>query len=432
MIKILLCSALAICSTAAVADDGRTADTLSVEVYYRQGAHRPDSAYMAGREQLDSLLSTLHALTADTSFRLDRFRVVSGASPEGSTSFNKALSKKRTLYVGNYLRAHLPASQSAALAEESLGVDWEGLRAKVKQSAMPYKEEVLRILEHSPEWIVRGGVVVDGRKRQLMNLHRGTCWRYMEREFFPGLRRSRVTVEYSSVPRLAEPEKTVETADSADVVCPVYDQAEDEPQDSTIVLTVQPLPLPPIHIAVKTNLLFDALLVPNAGLEFYLGKGFSVGANWMYAWWKTDRRHRYWRLYGGELDVRKYFGRPEGANPLSGHHVGLYGQIFTFDFETGGRGYIGGKPGCTLWEKMNYAAGVEYGYSLPVARRLNLDFAIGAGYWGGDYYEYEPVDNHYVWRQTKQRHWFGPTKAEVSLVWLIGRGNHNEKKGGKP
>ena len=192
---------------------------------------------------------------------------------------------------------------------------------------------------------------------------------------------------------------------------------------------------PAIHaqqVAVKTNLLFDALLVPNAGLEFYLGKGFSVGANWMYAWWKTDRRHRYWRLYGGELDVRKYFGRPEGANPLSGHHVGLYGQIFTFDFETDGRGYIGGKPGCTLWEKMNYAAGVEYGYSLPVARRLNLDFAIGAGYWGGDYYEYEPVDNHYVWRQTKQRHWFGPTKAEVSLVWLIGRENHNEKKGGKP
>ncbi|MCD8273384.1 MAG: DUF3575 domain-containing protein, partial [Alistipes sp.] len=27
-------------------------------------------------------------------------------------------------------------------------------------------------------------------------------------------------------------------------------------------------------------------------------------------------------------------------------------------------------------------------------------------------------------------HWFGPTKAEISLVWLLGRGNYNEKKGG--
>ncbi|MFK2066771.1 DUF3575 domain-containing protein, partial [Bacteroides fragilis] len=37
----------------------------------------------------------------------------------------------------------------------------------------------------------------------------------------------------------------------------------------------------------------------------------------------------------------------------------------------------------------------------------------------------------YVRKETRQRHWFGPTKAEISLVWLIGRGNYNEKKGGK-
>lgn len=90
---------------------------------------------------------------------------------------------------------------------------------------------------------------------------------------------------------------------------------------------------------------------------------------------------------------------------------------------------MGGKPGGTLWDKMNYAAGLEYGYSLPIDRRLNIDFTIGVGYWGGTYHEYKPVDNCYVWQSTKQRHWFGPTKAEVSLVWLIGRGNCNEKKG---
>lgn len=70
---------------------------------------------------------------------------------------------------------------------------------------------------------------------------------------------------------------------------------------------------------------------------------------------------------------------------------------------------------------MNYSTGVEYGYSLPVAYRLNIDFTIAVGYWGGTYYEYTPVDNCYVWQATKERHWFGPTKAEISLVWLIGR-----------
>lgn len=115
----------------------------------------------------------------------------------------------------------------------------------------------------------------------------------------------------------------------------------------------------------------------------------------------------------------------------TGHHLGIYGQAFTYDFETGHKGYIGGKPGGTLWDKLNYAIGVEYGYSLPISRRLNLDFTLGVGYWGGEYHEYIPSDGHYVWQSTKQRHWFGPTKAEVSLIWLIGRGNYNEKKGGK-
>ena len=128
--------------------------------------------------------------------------------------------------------------------------------------------------------------------------------------------------------------------------------------------------------------------------------------------------------------MRKWFGGAAREKPLTGHHLGIYGQIFTYDFETGGLGYMGGRPGGTLWGRMNYAAGVEYGYSLPVARRLNVDFTIGVGYWGGTYHEYKPVDGCYVWQSTRQRHWLGPTKAEVSLVWLVGCGNYNGEKGG--
>ena len=82
---------------------------------------------------------------------------------------------------------------------------------------------------------------------------------------------------------------------------------------------------------------------------------------------------------------------------------------------------MGGRPGKTLWNSPNYAMGVEYGYSLPIARRLNIDFTIGVGYWGGKYYTYSPLDGHDVWESTK---------AEISLVWLLGRGNSNNRKGG--
>lgn len=187
----------------------------------------------------------------------------------------------------------------------------------------------------------------------------------------------------------------------------------------------------PLQLAIKSNLLYDAALVPNIGIEFYLGRGWTIGASYMHAWWKSDRRHNYWRTYGAELDVRKYFGRLAKRKPLAGHHIGLYAQALTYDFELGGKGYMGGIPGGSLFDKASYGVGIEYGYSLPIGRRLNLDFGIGIGYLGGEYRVYDPMDTHYIWQQTKQRHWFGPTKAEVSLVWLIGRGNCNEKKGGK-
>lgn len=219
--------------------------------------------------------------------------------------------------------------------------------------------------------------------------------------------------------------------------------AEEAPKDTVQVIVpvdtvvtaqepeiIQPEERKPFYMSVKTNMLYDALLVPNIGLEFYLGKNWSVAGNWMYGWWNTNNKHRYWRTYGGDIAIRKWFGKKADEKPLTGHHLGVYGQLFTYDFEWGGKGHMGGQPGGTLWDEMNYAAGVEYGYSLPIAYRLNLDFTIGVGYWGGKYYKYTPMDGHYVWQETRNRHWFGPTKAEVSLVWLLGRGNSNNRKGG--
>ena len=404
---------------------------ISVEVFYRQGHAQFDSTYQNNREKLDCLLEILHKLSSDSTCRLDRFSIVSGASPEGNTTLNKSLSKDRSRNIGDYLCRRIPAWQASLLRESYVGIDWDRLRLQVAQSDMPGKEDVMHILSNTPEWVIRDGVVVDSRKRQLMMLRQGDCWRYMEQHFFPGLRRSLVEVSYILLPQTPEPDytpdvETEEVPQAERIDCVPMPEMTSESEPAT-----QAQPSAPFYMAVKTNLLYDAFLVPNVGLEFYLGKGFSASGNWMYAWWKSDKRHRYWRIYDGELALRKYFGRPEGGSPLSGHHVGVYGQLFTYDFETGGRGYMGGKPGGTLWEKMNYAAGLEYGYSLPIANRLNLDFAIGVGYWGGTYYEYLPIDDCYVWQATKQHKWFGPTKAEITLVWLLGRGHHNQKKGDK-
>ena len=177
----------------------------------------------------------------------------------------------------------------------------------------------------------------------------------------------------------------------------------------------------PFYMALKTNLLYDALVVPNIGLEFYLGRDWSVAGNWMYTWLKNNNRYRHRRIYGGEFEVRRWFGAKKGNSPLTGHHVGLYGQMLSYDLEWDDKGYLA--------DRWSYGGGIAYGYSAPIGRRLNLDFTLGIGYLGGEYKEYVPREELYVWRSTKKWRWFGPTKAEISLVWLQGRGNLNEKNG---
>lgn len=172
----------------------------------------------------------------------------------------------------------------------------------------------------------------------------------------------------------------------------------------------QPPKTKKFQFAIKSNLLYDAVLVPNIGLEFHLAKRWSIGADFMYAKWKSDRHLRYWCVSGAEINARHYLGGNRNG-VLSGHHLGFYGQIGSYDFELGGDGQKSDR--C-------YGAGIEYGYSMKVAKRINIDFGIGFGYFGGVYEKYKPMDGHYVWEETHRRNWIGPTRVEVSLVWLIG------------
>lgn len=127
-------------------------------------------------------------------------------------------------------------------------------------------------------------MVVDSRKRQLMTLRQGGPWRYMAAHFFPELRSCSIVI-YKSVPvcsSFQESErKKVQVMES---VVP-YDTiaAPTSFHDTVYVPSVSKVHKT-FDMAVKTNMLYDVLLVPNIGIEFHLGKGWSLGGNWMYAW----------------------------------------------------------------------------------------------------------------------------------------------------
>ena len=450
----------------------------TIQVHFRQGSKTLDPNYMNNQEALNELAELLKPYVLDASKGQGRIHIMASASPEGSVATNDYLIEQRSQAIANWMGKRF--NMELGYEFDFMGIDWAQLITLVETTpSVPARDQVLDILHNVP---------AEQRVSRLAAINDSTSYHWIYARLFPKMRYAAVRTQiwYASEITLTSPspmyfeaeggdgtitfQKNVEdmvvptvtcaspwitdiVADGSKITYRVAPNALTEPRSGVIeiecygkkhqvavhqkaaqpVVAPEPEPEPEpvveepacqsdLYMSVSTNALYDLLLIPNIGAEIYLGKDWSLDANWHYAWWKTDKRHRYWRTYGGDLAIRKWFGKASKIKPLTGHHVGLYGQILTYDFEWGGRGYLA--------DKWSWAAGIEYGYSLPIARRLNLDFNIGLGYHWGEYKEYLPIDNHYVWQATKNRQFFGPTKAEVSLVWLIGCDNYNRKKGG--
>lgn len=398
-------------------------ESLKATIYFPTGYSTLNLNYRNNAAALEVFYEAVRNLQKDTTATLKSIRITGSSSPTGRTDCNETLSQKR----GETLKNHLSRELSLPLSMFSVewkGEDYEALLNILEESDFQWKEEVSDIVRNTPVWVVKDGKIVDSRKKRLMDLAGGRAWNTLKEEIFPLLQQSSAIeceIERKELPPVkettTETETIVEEKQDTIIVAALLPAEPVEPID-----TLMQVEKKPFYMAFKTNLLYDIALTPNIGAEVYLGKGWSISGNWQYAWWHNDNTHYYHRTYGGEIDLRKYFGEKAAQKPLTGHHFGVYMQGVTYDFEFGGTGNL---------SKFSYGAGVEYGYSLPVAKRLNLDFGVGLGYFGGQYKKYDPEDGHYVWKQTLQRNFFGPTKAEISLIWLLGRGNTNNlKKGG--
>lgn len=178
--------------------------------------------------------------------------------------------------------------------------------------------------------------------------------------------------------------------------------------------------IPPLFIS--NNFLQDVALVPNIGLGFSVYRQLTFFIDYYHAWW-FNRHDRYcWRWYGGDVELRWQLGHGKTDNRFAGWWVGTYFSTYTYDFQFGRE-----KKG-VQGNKYNHAAGLSFGYSLPIARRFHLNFLLGVGYQWGRYYQFHTVDDewdHDVWLQTRHRRFFGPTRAEVGISWLIGTDNVN-------
>lgn len=177
-----------------------------------------------------------------------------------------------------------------------------------------------------------------------------------------------------------------------DIVAPVYSDSQ----------TIKP-----IHrLAVKTNLLYDAALLPNLELEWRINNHWSLALEGGVAWWGKYSGKKSYRLAMLSPEVKRWF---LNRGPWHGLYVGLFGGAGLYDFEKPSKGYRG----------EGVMGGLSVGYMWPVSRCLSLEAAIGGGYLYTRYKEYTPIGDHHVYQRTKNLNYFGPLKVKFSLVWRL-------------
>lgn len=158
------------------------------------------------------------------------------------------------------------------------------------------------------------------------------------------------------------------------------------------------------NFAVKSNLMQDATGTVNIGLEGRLTDRWTIDLSGSIDAWDL-KDDSIWRHAYVQPEVRWWM-----CDTFSGHFLALHahGGIFNVSEIRDSR-YQGWFAG----------AGIGYGYDLIISRHWNLEFEIGAGYAYtiSDRFECDKCGSKLD--QDIPNHYFGITKAAVSLVFLF-------------
>lgn len=171
-------------------------------------------------------------------------------------------------------------------------------------------------------------------------------------------------------------------------------------------------------VGVKTNLLYGAAtLTPNLGAEIGLGRHTTL---------ELSGSYNPWNLNGTQADNTKlvhWIGQAEfryfTCERFNGHFLGVHGLYSMFNIGGHELPLLLGKGSKEYrYEGSAYGAGLSYGYQFVLGRHWNLELSVGVGYMQIKYDQYDcPHCGDLKGQFT--RNYIGPTKAAVSLIYII-------------
>lgn len=172
------------------------------------------------------------------------------------------------------------------------------------------------------------------------------------------------------------------------------------------------------NVAVKTNLVSDALLSPNLGIEVGMAPRWTFDLSGSLNAWNIDN-HK-WKHWLVQPEVRYWF-----CDAIIGHFVGAHllgGQYNFGNIDMGGLRFLGtdfGELKDSRHQGWYGGVGIAYGYSWVLGKHWNLEAELGVG-WVYTRYDVYPCTtcgqrlNHNV-----VHNYVGPTKVAINLVYVF-------------
>lgn len=172
------------------------------------------------------------------------------------------------------------------------------------------------------------------------------------------------------------------------------------------------------NVDLKTNLLYDATLSPNLGIEFKLAPKWSLDLSGnLNAWTLKDGRR--WKHWLAQPEARYWF-----CDCFSGHFLGFHALGGQYN-------YGGWKHGINFlnnrFKDLNNerhqgwfaGAGIAYGYTWILAKHWSLEAELGVG-WAYTRYDVYPCTHCGTKLAEKKVHnYVGPTKAAINLIYVF-------------
>lgn len=173
------------------------------------------------------------------------------------------------------------------------------------------------------------------------------------------------------------------------------------------------------QVAVKSNLLYDAALSPNMGVEVAVAPKWSVELSGnLNAWTLSDgMRWKHWLV---QPEVRYWL-----CDRFSGHFFGAH--LLGGQYNVGGIRHLRGDIlGMNLrrladnrYQGWFAGAGIAYGYTWILSRHWSVEAEIGIGYVYTRYDIYPCARCGSKIGENVSRNYFGPTKAALNLIYVF-------------